>query len=108
MPTMTQSTPQESQAKPAKSNGSKSNGKNTPTAPKNESLVDYFKGVKAEWTKVSWPTWPQVWGQTIVVLVMTAIITLGLFSMDFLIGTTVRTVTPQSEVPLDGLATPNK
>jgi preprotein translocase subunit SecE len=49
---------------------------------KSESLAAYFQGVKTEWTKISWPTWPQIWAQTVLVLVMTLVITLGLLLID--------------------------
>ena len=38
--------------------------------PVGAAVPTYFKGVRSEWGKISWPTWPQIWGQTIVVLVM--------------------------------------
>lgn len=46
------------------------------------SITEYFKGVKTEWTKITWPTRVQVISQTIVVLVMVAIMTLGLWLTD--------------------------
>jgi preprotein translocase SecE subunit len=63
----------------------------TPTPPTNKPqtepqqsfwLPEYFKGVKAEWTKITWPTRVQVISQTIVVLIMVAIMTLGLWLTD--------------------------
>lgn len=47
-------------------------------------VVGYLQGVKTEWTRVSWPSWPQIWGQTIVVIVMTTIVTLGMLVIDHL------------------------
>lgn len=55
---------------------------------------EYLAGVRSEWTKVSWPTWPQIWGQTIVVLLMVAIVTTGLFILDYGIHFTVTSITP--------------
>ena len=35
-----------------------------------KNIVTYFKGVKAEWSKVSWPTRKQVGVETVIVLVV--------------------------------------
>lgn len=105
MTIMTQSNPQETKnTTPAKSGG-KGNGKgNAPASTaQGDSFLDYLKGVKTEWTKVSWPGWPQIWGQTIVVLVMTAAITAGLFAMDQVIKYSVLLATNQS---LESVANP--
>lgn len=51
----------------------------------NFSLPEYFKGVKTEWTKITWPSRVQVISQTIVVLIMVAIMTLGLWLTDRLL-----------------------
>ena len=45
-------------------------------------LPEYLRGVKSEWHKVSWPTWPHLWGQVIVVVIMVAIMTAGLWAID--------------------------
>jgi preprotein translocase SecE subunit len=76
--------------------GDKPAKKPEPSTPLSESIPAYFKGVKAEWGKISWPTWPQIWGQTIVVLVMVSVMTLGLFLMDNLFHTVVTLITPHS------------
>jgi len=59
-----------------------------------ENLKAYFMGIRSEWTKITWPTWPQTWGQTIIVLVMVTIMTLGLFGLDFLYHVIIETITP--------------
>lgn len=64
------------------------------TAPPFERLKNYLKGVRAEWHKVSWPTWPQIWGQTIVVLVMVSIMTVGLFIIDNSFHLLIQWITP--------------
>jgi preprotein translocase SecE subunit len=48
----------------------------------NSGIIEYFKGVQAEWFKISWPTWPQIWAQTLVVLFMVIVISLGLLVID--------------------------
>lgn len=61
-------------------------------------LTAYLQGVKAEWGKISWPTWPQIWAQTIVVLVMVSLVTLGLLIIDkfytFVIGLLLQILPP--------------
>ena len=47
-----------------------------------EKWITYFKGVKTEWSKVSWPTKKQVGVETIVVLVVVAFFTVVVFAMD--------------------------
>lgn len=59
-----------------------------------EQLTTYLKGVRSEWTKVSWPTAPQIWGQTIVVLVMVTIMTLCLFGLDYSLHFIIQSITP--------------
>lgn len=59
-----------------------------------QNLSAYFKGIRSEWTKITWPTWPQIWGQTIVVLVMVSIMTLSLFFWDYLMHVIITTITP--------------
>ena len=49
-----------------------------------QSLITYFKGVKAEWSKVSWPTRQQVIAETGVVLVVVAFFTIVVFLMDLI------------------------
>lgn len=60
-----------------------------------EKISTYLKGVRSEWTKVTWPTWPQIWGQTIVVLVMVSIMTLGLYIIDNSFNLILQLITPQ-------------
>jgi preprotein translocase subunit SecE len=82
------------QPTPGKSKSEKPSKKADAPVPLNEQVVAYFKGVRSEWGKISWPTWPQIWGQTIVVLVMTSIMTLGLFIMDNVFHLLVQLITP--------------
>ncbi len=85
MATVNKPTPDNSDKKPRKSEVSPSLV---------AQLKDYFVGVKSEWTKISWPTWPQIWGQTIVVLLMVTIMTTGLFILDYGIHFTITSITP--------------
>lgn len=56
--------------------------KNSQTSSFKESAMTYFKGVKAEWAKVSWPTRRQVIVETGVVLAVVAFFTLVIYFMD--------------------------
>ncbi|MCE3236159.1 MAG: SecE/Sec61-gamma subunit of protein translocation complex [Vampirovibrio sp.] len=59
-----------------------------------EQLTTYLKGVRSEWGKISWPTRPQIWGQTIVVLAMVSVMTLCLFALDYLFHFIITSITP--------------
>ena len=45
-------------------------------------ITTYFKGVKNEWSKVSWPTRKQVVVETVIVLIVVAFFTIVVFLMD--------------------------
>jgi len=62
--------------------GKKGKGSQDSNTNPTEQLQTYLAGVRTEWKKITWPTWPQIWGQTIVVLVMVTLITLVLFIID--------------------------
>ena len=49
-----------------------------------EKLITYFKGVKNEWSKVSWPTKKQVGVETVIVLVVVAFFTIVVYFMDII------------------------
>lgn len=49
-----------------------------------ESIVTYFRGVKAEWGKVSWPTRRQVIVETGIVLAVVTFFTVVVYLMDIL------------------------
>ena len=66
----------------------------SPQLSQQSGVVAYLKGVKAEWGKISWPTWPQVWGQTLVVIVMTTIMSVGLFIIDTVFNFVIRFLVP--------------
>jgi preprotein translocase SecE subunit len=70
----------------------------TATVPGKENLLSlgkaYFVGVRQEWGKVSWPTWVQIWGETLVVLVVVTIVTMIVFSMDWAFKTIIGLIVP--------------
>ncbi len=47
-----------------------------------DSLKTYFRGVKAEWGKISWPQKPQIVGETIIVFIVVVFFTLLIYIMD--------------------------
>ncbi len=49
-----------------------------------EGIVTYFKGVKAEWGKITWPERRQVVAETIFVIVIVFVFTVSVYIMDIL------------------------
>ncbi len=49
-----------------------------------QQITTYFKGVKAEWGKVSWPTRQQVLAETVVVVLVVAFFTIVVFLIDII------------------------
>ncbi len=47
-----------------------------------DGLKTYFKGVKAEWGKISWPQKPQIVSETIIVFVVVVFFTLFTYIVD--------------------------
>lgn len=46
------------------------------------SIITYFKGVRAEWGKITWPERSQVFGETIFVIVIIFVFTVAVYVMD--------------------------
>ena len=49
-----------------------------------EKVIEYFKGVKSEWGKITWPDSKQVFAQTIVVIVVVTAFTIITFGLDII------------------------
>lgn len=49
-----------------------------------KSIIQYFKDVKSEFKKVSWPSRKQVFNNTVVVLVTIVVSGIGIWVLDFL------------------------
>ncbi len=49
-----------------------------------EQIIAYFKGVKSEWGKVTWPDRKQVIAQTVAVLVIVTAFTIYVYGLDLL------------------------
>ena len=52
-----------------------------------ESIKTYFKGVKAEWGRVTWPERNQVIAETLSVIVIVTVFTIAILCMDLLFKT---------------------
>ena len=48
------------------------------------SIKTYFKGVRAEWAKVSWPERKQVVTETIFVIIIVFVFTVAIYLMDII------------------------
>ena len=49
-----------------------------------ESIRAYFKGVKAEWGRISWPQKNQVAAETISVLIIVFVFTVAIYIIDLI------------------------
>ena len=49
-----------------------------------ESTKVYFRGVKAEWGRISWPEKKQIIAETISVIIIVAVFTVGIYLLDLL------------------------
>lgn len=47
-----------------------------------EAIKTYFKGVRAEWGKITWPEKQQVFAETLFVVVIIVVFTLAVYLMD--------------------------
>jgi len=45
-------------------------------------IKTYFKGVKSEWGKITWPQKPQIVGETIIVLIVVAFVSAVVYIVD--------------------------
>ena len=46
------------------------------------SIMTYFKGVRAEWGKITWPERAQVFAETLFVVVIITVFTLAVYCLD--------------------------
>jgi len=47
-------------------------------------IINYFKGVRAEWGKISWPEKRQVIAETMFVIVIVFVFTVSVYLMDII------------------------
>ena len=55
-----------------------------------QKIVEYFKGIKSEWGKITWPERKQVIAQTIIVLVIVTVFTVYTYGLDLLLQGLVK------------------
>ncbi|MBU0711237.1 preprotein translocase subunit SecE [bacterium] len=55
-------------------------------------ITDFFDGVVFEMKKVSWPTWQELKGSTIVVLILSLILSVFLFIVDIILSKLVHII----------------
>ncbi len=53
---------------------------------KQNPIVTYFKGIRAEWGKITWPEKMQIQGETGVVLFIVFVFTVAVFLIDIIFG----------------------
>lgn len=49
-----------------------------------EAVINYFKGVKSEWGKVTWPEKNQIIGETIIVVIVVSFFTVTVYLLDII------------------------
>ena len=49
-----------------------------------EQILAFFKGIKSEWGKISWPQKPQIISETIIVAIVVVFFTIVIFLMDII------------------------
>jgi len=57
-----------------------------------EKVIDYFKDVRKEINKVSWPSQDELIDYTVVVVVFTIILAVFIFAVDQLISTVLQAI----------------
>ncbi len=77
---------------PKKTNAKKP--KNTVNKSEN-GFVAELKGIQKEFTKITWPTVPQIWANTIIVIVMVAIVSLGMWIADNIFRVVIQFLTEE-------------
>ncbi len=55
-----------------------------------ERIVDYFKGVRAEVARVSWPTRNEIISLTALIMLLVVLLTVYIWCVDGIIGTLLR------------------
>ena len=55
-----------------------------------ERITNYFRGVRAEVARVSWPTRNEVISLTALILLLVVLVTLYITGVDFILGTLIE------------------
>ncbi len=67
--------------------------KGTPEKTEPFNVVEYLKGVKQEWNKVTWPSREQIMAETGIVIVVVAVFGFFIFLADILLQVLIRWIT---------------
>jgi preprotein translocase subunit SecE len=57
-------------------------------------LMQYLKDVRGEMVKVSWPTWNELSGATVLVCILSVVMSLFVFACDWAIGHVLNVIIP--------------
>ncbi|MBQ9246254.1 preprotein translocase subunit SecE [bacterium] len=57
-----------------------------------DKFKEYFKGIKSEWGKITWPERRQVIGQTIIVIVIVTLFTTYTYGLDIIFKGVLKTL----------------
>jgi len=76
----------------AKKTATAETGKDLPAPPraKRGGLIQFFREVRREWDKVTWPTWKETYLTTILVFIMVGLMMLFFFLVDASLNVGVR------------------
>jgi preprotein translocase subunit SecE len=76
----------------AKKTATADTGKDLPAPPraKGGGVIQFFREVRREWDKVTWPTWKETYLTTILVFIMVGLMMLFFFVVDALLNIGVR------------------
>lgn len=61
-----------------------------------ERITNYFKGVRAEVARVSWPTRNEIISLTALILLLVVLVTLYIWGVDGILGTMVKVLVRSS------------
>jgi preprotein translocase subunit SecE len=76
----------------AKKTATADTGKDLPSPPRAKSggIIQFFREVRREWDKVTWPTWKETYLTTILVFIMVGLMMLFFFVVDASLNVGVR------------------
>mgnify|MGYP002779840934 CR=1 FL=1 len=67
---------------PRTANPSRKPGTDSMAAQTGQGLGAYLQGVRHEWHKITWPTWMQIWSQSLIVVAVGAFATVAIWLVD--------------------------
>ncbi|HEX3431410.1 MAG TPA: preprotein translocase subunit SecE [Rhizomicrobium sp.] len=61
-------------------------GKDLPAPARRGGVIQFFREVQRETSKVTWPTWKETWLTTVMVFIMVGLMMLFFFAVDWLLA----------------------